>query len=74
MCIHRKNRLEMSSDSMNEKESGDGSKTVNACSMHPDSALFKTVGLIFICSIGFGSYFCYDIPGALEVLLVILSK
>ena len=32
-----------------------------------DSYLYKGVGLLFMCSIGFGSYFCYDNPGALEV-------
>ena len=41
---------------------------VSPCSWHPNSYLYKGIGLIFICSIGFGSYFCYDNPGALEVL------
>ena len=40
---------------------------VSPCSWHPESYLYKGIGLIFICSIGFGSYFCYDNPGALEV-------
>ena len=53
----------------NEKEEiqPDTMKKVNPCSMHPDSYLFKGIGLVFICSIGFGSYFCYDVPGAMEV-------
>ena len=40
---------------------------INPCSMHPESHLYKGIGLLFICCIGFGSYFCYDAPGALEV-------
>ena len=40
---------------------------VSPCSFHPESPLFKGIGLFFICSIGFGSYFCYDGPGAIEV-------
>merc|ERR1711962_1141436 len=39
---------------------------VPACSMHPESYLFKGIGLLFICSIGLGNYFCYDAPGAME--------
>ena len=58
----------MSSKNMYESESKEVKEIVSPCSMHPDSYLFKTIGLIFICSIGFGSYFCYDIPGALEVI------
>ena len=53
---------------MDKTESRKDTKASSSCSMHPDSYLFKTIGLIFICSIGFGSYFCYDIPGALEVM------
>ena len=41
---------------------------VSPCSMHPESPLFKGIGLLFICSIGFGSYFCYDGPGAIQVV------
>ena len=44
---------------------------VSPCSMHPNSYLFKGIGLLFICSIGFGSYFCYDCPGALEVQFLV---
>ena len=55
-----------------EKETGLNpaeNEHVSPCSMHPNSYLFKGIGLLFICSIGFGSYFCYDCPGALEVQL-----
>ena len=47
---------------------------VSPCSMHPNSYLFKGIGLLFICSIGFGSYFCYDCPGALEVQFLVLNN
>ena len=46
---------------------------VSPCSMHPNSYLFKGIGLLFICSIGFGSYFCYDCPGALEVRIFLTT-
>ena len=34
--------------------------------MHPSSAWCRLVVLILICNITFGSYYCYDIPGALK--------
>ena len=60
-----------------EKEAGLNpaeNEHVSPCSMHPNSYLFKGIGLLFICSIGFGSYFCYDCPGALEVQILILNN
>ena len=48
-------------------EANEAQEKVNPCSMHPKSKLFQIIGLLFICSIGFGNYFCYDTPGALEV-------
>jgi len=60
-----------------EKETGlnpDENEHVSPCSMHPNSYLFKGIGLLFICSIGFGSYFCYDCPGALEVQFLVLNN
>ena len=48
-------------------KSKDVQEDVPCCSMHPESYLFQGIGLLFICSIGFGSYFCYDGPGALQV-------
>ena len=40
-------------------------KDSNAC-CYPESYWYKGIGLLFMCSIGFGSYFCYDNLGALE--------
>ena len=48
-------------------EANEAQEKVNPCSMHPKSKLFQIIGLLFICSIGFGNYFCYDTPGAMEV-------
>ncbi|XP_044751170.1 major facilitator superfamily domain-containing protein 1-like [Coccinella septempunctata] len=33
---------------------------------HPSGTIFRTVGLVFLCFVGFGSYFCYDNPAALQ--------
>ena len=61
----------MSNENESEtKDNGAIEKKVNPCSMHPESYLFKGLGLIFICTIGFGSYFCYDGPGAMQVNFV----
>ena len=43
-------------------------KKDNSCPMHPDSCLFKAMGLVCICIIGL-DIFCYDVPGAMEVIL-----
>ena len=37
----------------------------------PRSKGHKGIFLILMCSIGFGSYFCYDNPGALQVRHVV---
>ena len=36
----------------------------------PKSVGHKGIFLVLLCSIGFGSYFCYDNPGALQVIIV----
>ena len=33
----------------------------------PQSICHKGIALALMCSVGFGSYFCYDNPGALQV-------
>ena len=33
---------------------------------HPDSVFMKSLALVLMCTLGFGSYFCYDNPGALQ--------
>ena len=57
----------MSKQEESENTAVEKEDKVPCCSMHPESYLYQAIGLLFICSIGFGSYFCYDIPGALEV-------
>ena len=61
-------KRKMSVGDKQENAENDAQQDVPACSMHPDSYLFKGIGLLFICSIGLGNYFCYDAPGAMEVL------
>ena len=34
---------------------------------NPRSICHKGIALALMCSVGFGSYFCYDNPGALQV-------
>ena len=54
----------------NEKEKEivrEPKEKVNPCSWNPGSCLFKGIGLIFICIIGFGNDFCIEVPGAMEV-------
>ena len=34
---------------------------------NPQSICHKGIALALMCSVGFGSYFCYDNPGALQV-------
>ena len=34
---------------------------------NPQSICHKGIALVLMCSVGFGSYFCYDNPGALQV-------
>jgi hypothetical protein len=34
---------------------------------NPQSLCHKGIALLLMCSVGFGSYFCYDNPGALQV-------
>ena len=34
---------------------------------NPQSICHKAIALALMCSVGFGSYFCYDNPGALQV-------
>ena len=36
---------------------------------NPQSICHKGIALALMCSVGFGSYFCYDNPGALQVSL-----
>ena len=57
----------MSKETKNEIGISLEDEKINPCAMHPESHLYKGIGLLFICCIGFGSYFCYDAPGALEV-------
>ncbi|XP_065079070.1 major facilitator superfamily domain-containing protein 1-like isoform X2 [Ochlerotatus camptorhynchus] len=49
-------------DELSEGRSGCGT---SAC-CNPSSALHRFMALILMCLVGFGSYFCYDNPGALQ--------
>uniref|UniRef100_U5ET16 Lysosomal dipeptide transporter MFSD1 n=1 Tax=Corethrella appendiculata TaxID=1370023 RepID=U5ET16_9DIPT len=49
-------------DEMREELSGCGA---TAC-CNPSHGVHRFLALIFMCLVGFGSYFCYDNPGALQ--------
>ena len=36
------------------------------CFCHPQALVHRVIALIMMCLLGFGSYFCYDNPGALQ--------
>ena len=40
-----------------------------SCFCHPESKCHRALALFLMCILGFGSYFCYDNPGALQVRL-----
>ena len=42
-----------------------------SCLCHPESKCSRGLALILMCVMGFGSYFCYDNPGALQVKIYI---
>lgn len=48
-----------------ELSEGNSGCWLSAC-CNPSSALHRFMALIFMCLVGFGSYFCYDNPGALQ--------
>ena len=37
-----------------------------SCLCHPQALLHRLIALILMCLLGFGSYFCFDNPGALQ--------
>ena len=49
-----------------EKEECNESRKDQRDCFHPDSVFMKSLALVLMCTLGFGSYFCYDNPGALQ--------
>jgi len=37
-----------------------------SCCCHPQALFHRLIALVFMCLLGFGSYFCFDNPGALQ--------
>ena len=50
---------------------GESKEKVNPCSMNPESLLFKGMGLLLICITAFGNDFCVEVPGAMEVCILV---
>jgi len=44
-----------------------------SCFCHPESKCHRALALLLMCILGFGSYFCYDNPGALQVSKIFQS-
>ena len=57
-----------------EEEKSENEIVLDGCGgswfCHPNKMGYKVLGLIFMCMLGFGSYFCFDNPGALQVHLI----
>lgn len=61
-----------------EDNSDDNSAEENDCCLrcfpralcHPEHGLHRYFALIFMCLLGFGSYFCYDVAGSLQKQIV----
>lgn len=60
-----------SADVENEETESENELVLDGCAgswfCHPNKMGYKILGLIFMCMLGFGSYFCFDNPGALQV-------
>ncbi|KAK9890523.1 hypothetical protein WA026_010599 [Henosepilachna vigintioctopunctata] len=52
-------------DNINNVDQGSTSNLLHSVS-HPSGIIFKSIGLALLCFLGFGSYFCYDNPAALQ--------
>ena len=49
-----------------EEELMELSGVAGSCFCHPQRAVHKMIALFLMCLLGFGSYFCFDNPGALQ--------
>ncbi|QQP56007.1 Uncharacterized protein FKW44_000524, partial [Caligus rogercresseyi] len=49
-----------------DDESLDLEGCAGSCCCHPTSLCHRLIALALMCFLGFGSYFCYDNPGALQ--------
>ncbi|KAH8302010.1 hypothetical protein KR044_001800 [Drosophila immigrans] len=54
-------------DSNGERQDNELALPSGGCCM-PSSTCHRFLALIFMCLLGFGSYFCYDNPGALQTV------
>lgn len=41
-----------------------------SCFCHPRALCHRLIALSLMCLFGFGSYFCFDNPGALQVIIL----
>ena len=62
---HALSRPEAQMVNLSKEESGSIGIPTGLC--HPESGFHRAIALFLMCILGFGSYFCYDNPGALQV-------
>lgn len=60
-AAQRRDRTFSASDNEVDLDGWEGS-----CFCHPQALFHRIIGLIMMCLLGFGSYFCFDNPGALQ--------
>jgi hypothetical protein len=69
MGTNLQNRIDDPADPPKADEDGsvEAAGCSGSCLCHPDSCCHRSIALFLMCILGFGSYFCYDNPGALQV-------
>ena len=58
---------EKDNDEIDENGTVELTGCAGSCLCHPESKCHRALALFLMCILGFGSYFCYDNPGALQV-------
>ncbi|KAF6725774.1 Major facilitator superfamily domain-containing protein 1 [Oryzias melastigma] len=66
----QQNLLEDDESSSGERGSASGADRQMSAICDPSRALHRVVVLTFMCFLGFGSYFCYDNPAALQTQVI----
>ena len=62
----RRERTFSASEAETDAETQDIPGWEGSCLCHPQALMHRIMALMLMCLLGFGSYFCYDNPGALQ--------
>ncbi|XP_004075414.1 major facilitator superfamily domain-containing protein 1 isoform X1 [Oryzias latipes] len=68
--VERQNLLEDDESSPAERRSASGDDRPMSAICDPSRLPHRAVVLVFMCFLGFGSYFCYDNPAALQTQVI----